>query len=78
MMLELFNINTEVEILYDQPTDRMRVRDTYGEFIPFPFKQWYHCVEIPYNNYFRGKGKPYTYVVEILLREYKHRYICNN
>lgn len=78
MAMELHNQPVVIEIKYDQQTDRMRVIDTYGEFIPFPLGMWHHFVEGPWRRHFRFTKTSYQRVVEIFIGEYKHRYICNN
>lgn len=76
--MQIYNQPVEIAIGFDQETERMQVRDTYGEFIPFPYKMWWRCVELPYRKHFKQVGTTYQRVVEIFIGEYQHRYICNN
>lgn len=78
MGMEVHNVPVEIETIYDQETERMRVLDTYGEFIPFPWKMWEHFVAKPWYYHFRNTNTPYSRVIEIFIGEYKHRYICYN
>lgn len=76
--MELHNIHCEITLSLDHFNDIVKVQDQFGEFLPFPLKMWQLGVEYPYRKYFQLVGKPYTYVVDIFLKQYKHRYICNN
>lgn len=68
----------EIAILVNKQDDTVTVYDSFGEFMPFPMPMWRHYVEAPYQNVFIQKGKTYRWVVDQLLRDFKHRYICNN
>lgn len=74
----VYNIPNEFKLKYDDVNETMIVSDAFGEFLPFPWKMWYHLVDYPYRQHFRFQGRSVEYVIEILLRNYKHRYICNN
>jgi hypothetical protein len=74
----IVNIHCEIMLSFDPSTDRIKVKDQFGEYIPFPVKMWQQCVEYPYHKYFYLVGKSYEYVVEIFIEQYRHRYICNN
>lgn len=78
-MAQLYNHgDVHIELKYDQETDRMRVLDSYGEFIPFPRAMWNHFVERPWFMHFRYTDRTYQWVVETFIGDYKHRYICFN
>lgn len=74
----IYDNQVEFRAWYDSNTHCMRVKDSFGEFIPFPLSMWQHCVDKPYELYFREKGKTIRQVIEIFLGDYQHRYICNN
>lgn len=77
-MTNIYNKPVTIQVKFDSMNNTVHVRDDFGEFIPFAGRMWNHCVEMPWEKYFKFTDRPYQRVVEIFIGEYAHRYIGKN